>query len=328
MHPLKHPVPVALRQLHELDVADPVALMDATAARLANGADVAMTLELLSDGLWWLKSAQPRARWRETVAQVRAHRAMALLHENPFTARAFRRPRGHSGDAALIDMLLYGRQAPAAAGATARGLAMLDRDAGASLAVAMQERRDFMAALIDHVAEEAPMPRVLVASCGHFREGLLSRAVQEGRLGRLVAQDQDEEALEVVGRDFASKGVELVGRGVKALADDSYAPGSFDLVYAAGLFESLMERFAKALVRSIFSLLRPGGRLVVGNVAPNTYDAGYLEAVADWFLVQRDASEMLALANLIPDSEASLKRVYTRQSPDIFYLEVRKRGAR
>lgn len=70
-----------------------------------------------------------------------------------------------------------------------------------------------------------------------------------------------------------------------------------------------------------------GGRVVVGHFAAGVYDSGYMEAIADWFLIYRDAADMLALAGTIEPGEIALKRVYTRQSPDIFYLELRRRGS-
>ena len=64
-----------------------------------------------------------------------------------------------------------------------------------------------------------------------------------------------------------------------------------------------------------------------GANARGIYDAAYMEAIGDWFLIYRDATEMMDLASGIDPAELALKRVYTRQSPDIFYLELRRRGA-
>jgi len=274
-----------------------------------------------------MRTALPPETWRGTSDLVRAHPVMGLLHENPFARRAFVKPRGYAGDAPLIDLLYYGRTAAEARDASPLGLALLDRDVAAPAAAAVRERRDFMAELIDHVAEARPMPAILAAACGHLREGLLSEAVQQHRIGRLVALDQDTDSLAVATKAFGIKGIEPVGRSIKAVLDGSFRAGSFDMVYAAGLYDYLNQRLATALTAAFFTLLRPGGRLVVGNFAAGIYDAGYMEAVADWFLIYRDAAEMLDLAATIDPAEIALRRVYTRQSPDIFYLELRRRGA-
>lgn len=320
-------VPVALRPMHEPELHDPVGLLDSTRDRLLAGGDVALAVDILSDGLWWMRSALSAEDWQRTIALVRAHPVMGLLHENPFTRRAFVKPRGYAGDAPLIDLLYYGAAAADARDASPLGLALLERDAAAPAAAAVRERRDFMAELIDHVADARPMPAILVAACGHLREGLVSSAVQQHRIGRLVALDQDAESLAVAGKSFGIKGIEPINRSIKAILDGSFKPGSFDMVYAAGLYDYLNQRLATALTAAFFTLLRPGGRVVVGNFAAGVYDAGYMEAVADWFLIYRDAADMLALAGTIEPGELALKRVYTRQSPDIFYLELRRRAA-
>jgi extracellular factor (EF) 3-hydroxypalmitic acid methyl ester biosynthesis protein len=320
-------VPVALRPLHEPALHDPVGLLDSTRDRILGGGDVAQAVDILSDGLWWMRSGLPAEDWQRTVALVRAHPLMGLMHENPFTRRAFVKPRGYAGDAPLIDLLYYGAAAAEAKDASPLGLALLARDTAAPAAAAVRERRDFMAELIDHVADARPMPAILVAACGHLREGLVSTAVQQHRIGRLVALDQDAESLAVAGKAFGIKGIEAVNRSIKAVLDGSFKPGSFDMVYAAGLYDYLGQRLATALTTAFFSLLRPGGRLVVGNFATGIYDAGYMEAIADWFLIYRDAAEMLDLAGGVAPGDLAMKRVYTRQSPDIFYLELRRRSA-
>ena len=320
-------VPVALRPMHEPEVHDPVGLLDSTRDRLLAGGDVALAVDILSDGLWWMRAGLPAEEWQRTIALVRAHPVMGLLHENPFTRRAFVKPRGYAGDAPLIDLLYYGAAAADARDASPMGLALLERDVAAPAAAAVRERRDFMAELIDHVADAGPMPAIMVAACGHLREGLVSTAVQQHRIGRLVALDQDGESLAVASKAFGIKGIEPVNRSIKAVLDGSFKPGSFDMVYAAGLYDYLNQRLATALTAAFFALLRPGGRLVVGNFATGVYDSGYMEAIADWFLIYRDAADMLALAGAVEPGELALKRVYTRQSPDIFYLELRRRGA-
>lgn len=325
MNHFRRGVPVALRPMHEPSLADPLALLDSTRERLLRGADPVQATDILSDGLWWLHQKSTSGAWREFAAVARAHPLMGLLHENPLMRRAFVKPRGFAGDAPLLDLVYYGRAAAEARDASPLGLALLDRDFSTPTMAAMRERRDFTAALIDHVCEIAPMPSILLPSCGHLREGLISEAVQQHRLGRLVALDRDPEALAVVTRDLAFLGVETMQHGTRALLERGFAPGSFDLITTGALYEYLTDPVAVVLTRRFFELLKPGGRLVIGNLVPGLYDIGQIEAFCDWTMVYRDAGGMLALAGAIDDDEVALKRVYTRLSPDICYLELRKR---
>ena len=325
--PVLPAVSVALRSMHEPAEHDPVGLFDATCARILAGGDVAQAVDVLSDGLWWMRARLPEQEWQQAVALVRAHPLLGLLHENPFARRAFLRPRGHAGDAPLLDLIYDGHAAPEARGASPLGYALLARDTATPLAAALRERRGFMAELIDHVAEARPRPRILAAGCGHLREGLFSAAVQQRRIGRLVALDRDAEALAVVERSVPGMGAEATNCGIDLVLEAGFTPASFDMVYAAGLYDRLGQRLAAALTLALFALLRPGGRLVIASVARGIYDAAYLEAIANWPLVCRDAAEMQDLAAGIDPAEIALKRVYTRQSPDIFYLELRRRTA-
>ena len=320
-------VPIALRPLHEPPLTDPVGLFDATRERLLHGGDVAQAIDILSDGLWWMRRT-PRPRyWRQVIDLMRAHPVMGLLHENPFSRRAFVKPRGYAGDAPLVDLLLFGRAAEEARGASNLGLALLDRDATMPLALALRERRDFVAELIDHVADLVAMPSVLVVGCGHLREGLASSAVRQHRLGRLAAFEPDAASLREAARLLGINGIEPVNRSITALTEGLFSEDAFHMICAAGLYDTLSDAFARELTQSLFAMLKPGGRLVIANCARDIYDAGYLEACADWFPHFRGADEMLGLAALIPPDVPVMRRVYTRYSPDIFYLELRKRGA-
>ncbi len=319
------PGPVALRPLHQPALLDPVGLLDATRTGLLHGGDVAGAVDRLSDGLWWMRNALAAARWPDIVAVARAHPLAGLLQEDQGPPRAHLRPRRIAGDAPLLDLAHRGRAAPEAQGASPLGLALLDRQFAAPGAAALREQAQFLAGLIDHVAELRAMPSILSAGCGHLPEGQASRALQQRRIARLVAIDQDAEALAQVARDHGGRGVETLRRDLRAPASVPPAPGAFDLAYAAGLYEYLDDAAAADLTAALFALLRPGGRLVVSSPVPGACDAAYAEAFADWFVVHRGPDQLLALAARLDPEQIGLRRVYTRLSPEIFYLELRRR---
>src|SRR4051794_11115162 len=53
-----------------------------------------------------LRASVPRSEWLSIIAEVIApHPMRARLHEEPFTRRAFLKPRGYPGDAPLLDLI-------------------------------------------------------------------------------------------------------------------------------------------------------------------------------------------------------------------------------
>ena len=71
--------------------------------------------------------------------------------------------------------------------------------------------------------------------------------------------------------------------------------GQFHFIYSMGLFDYLAAPVAKAVLRNLYRLLIPGGKMVIGNFHvrnPSTY---YMEYWCDWVLYQRTEEEFEAL---------------------------------
>lgn len=305
---------------------DPCLLLDDTLARLRAGEEVGPVIAALAERLRWLRGVAAPAAWQRSVAAVRKHPLLAVLHQNPLARRCFRKPRGYAGDAPMLDMLYLGEAALVNEPPTPLGLALFRRDQGSATAVAARARIALMAARIDAAAEIRRDPHVLALGCGHLREAGLSQAVREGRIGRFVALDQDAASLAVVQVEQAARGIETLHRSPKATFDGSLPRGGFDLIYAATLYDDLTDRLAHTVTAACFALLRPGGRLLVANVDRDCAEAGYLEACHDWLRIQRDAAGMLRLTHGIPMGEAALCHLLPGEGPEQHVLEIIRRG--
>ena len=314
-----------MRWLHEPDLTEPAEFLSEIERRLRHREDVARTMEVLCDGLWWLRQTTTPEEWERFVRLARLHPVRELVHEDPFTRHSYRRPRGYAGDAGLIDLIYYDQGHAAIGSISELGQLIFERNRDASGPLAVRERRNFMASLIDEVSQDVPKPDVLAVACGHLREAHLSSAIAGGNVGRFIALDQDPDSVDLVHRTFGDRGVKTVCAGVKVLLNGTFADESFDLIYAAGLYDYLNERLACALTQAMFRLLKPGGCCVIGNFAPDIQDVGYMEAYMDWYLTYRDGGQMAELAAGLPGRSVALKRTYTLANPDVFYLELRKR---
>jgi hypothetical protein len=199
-----------------------------------------------------------------------------------------------------------------------------------AMAHAVRTRRELLARTIDEVAGEIPSPLILSVAAGHLREVELSRAVAEARVGRFIALDQDRDSLHEVWTQYASLGIEPLHGSVRdILRRRNVAPAGcdlrYDLIYAAGLYDYLQERTARQLTEALFALLRPGGRLLLGNFIEGVVDAAFLEAVMDWWLIYRPMADLMALAENLPTSQVGALSAWTDELNQVGYLEIRKR---
>ena len=79
-----------------------------------------------------------------------------------------------------------------------------------------------------------------------------------------------------------------------------------DLAYSSGLYDYLPGPVAASLTRLLFSRLRPGGRLLVGNVVETPEITWLMDYVLGWPLLYRSEETLLRLADgLVPTPSRS-----------------------
>ena len=265
--------------------------------------------------------------WAEFSRYVREnHELRNWLYQDPFTRRAYEKPRGYAGDAVMMDYVygLYGYyDANAEASPLGREIQEYIRRSEAPSSV--RYRRRHIAQLIDTLAERRTVPGVLAVAAGHLREAELSSALACGRLGRFVALDADAESLRDVAMHYARLGVETVHASVRHLLARKVDLGTFDFVYAAGLYDYLNENTAQVLSARLWEMVRPGGQLLIPNFAPQVRDRGYMETFMDWKLIYRDQTNMVRLLDRIDRAQIESYDVYADPSGSVVYLLLTKR---
>jgi hypothetical protein len=70
-----------------------------------------------------------------------------------------------------------------------------------------------------------------------------------------------------------------------------------DLLFCPGLFDYLDDAAAIAMLRTLYQHLRPGGRLTIFQFAPHNPTRAYMEWMANWYLIYRDAAELRRLVD-------------------------------
>ena len=263
-------------------------------------------------------------QWNELVGVCREHPLCEVVHNDPFTYRAFSKPRGYAGDAELLDYI-YGREEQwPPPSATPVGRRVFNYTTAAPAPAGVRARRGFVASLIDRMAEEIEMPHVLSVAAGHLREASLCAAIKRRKLGRMVALDADEVSLQEVERCYGAYGVETVAASVRRLLKKRSPLGEFDLVYSTGLFDYLQQPLGRRLVSKMFAMLRPRGRVLIANFLPAVRDVGYMETYMDWFLVYRTRRDMIDLTMEIPEHEIREITLFTEENQNIIFLEITK----
>lgn len=264
-------------------------------------------------------------QWKEFVALFRQHPIRWLLHQDPFTYRAFTKPRGYAGDAIMLDYI-YGREENwPLPDASTMGLKVFRYTTRSPSTEGVRARRGFAADLIDKLSSRIKRPSILSIASGHLREASLMSSLKRRRLGRFVAFDADGESLEEVRRTYGCFGVETETANIRQLFSSKLDLGKFDLVYSTGLFDYVGPAAARRLVSRMFDMLLPGGRLMVANFLPAVRDVGYMETFMDWNLIYRTRHEMIDITMEIPQEEIEQIKLFAEENQNVIFVVVTKR---
>ena len=285
------------------------------------GTDIHAGMGHLRETLRGLRAHLPPHEWKAVCEEARQHPLHDLLLESPFTRRAYSKPRGYAGDAILMD-LIYG--APPGDSLSPLGGMLYGFEFDTPCFTSVRTRRAILAREIDNIAASRTQARVLSVACGHLREIEWSRAVRKGD-AVVTAIDQDRDSLDVVGREYSSYAVSATPATVGDLLRRTVRFADYDLVYAAGLYDYLEHDVARALTTTLFRTLRPGGRLLIANFTPATYDAAFMEAIMDWHLVYRTPDQVRSLVSSIPSEKIAALDQFSDDHGQITYMRVERR---
>ena len=272
----------------------PFAMHEAT-QHLKNG-NIVPAFKILGNGMTdiWA-DAYAQGQVDRAIVAVQAHELFDISHQDPYSHRAFNKPRGYAGDAVMMDYVYSG---VAAEGTTDLGKAVFAGTTRGSMGLSVLFRRQLLTACINDVASSCTDFKILSVASGHCREieGSLLGNPLLAATGRLVAFDQDEDSCNTIKRDYVDYPVDVVCANVrKLLASGNATLGKFDLIYSAGLFDYLTDPVAEKLVAAMTAMLKPGGKLLVGNFAPSSRGRGYMELFLDWKLIYRDSAQLCKL---------------------------------
>jgi hypothetical protein len=126
-----------------------------------------------------------------------------------------------------------------------------------------------------------------------------------------------------VADEWSGRGIETQCLSISDMIQTGGPDGRFDLIYALGLYDYLADGPARSLTRHLFSLLAPGGTLLLANFVPGILEAGYMEAFMRWFLVYRTPEQLRAVCD-VSHRDFSEVSVDMESLSNVSYLSIKR----
>ncbi len=231
---------------------------------------------------------------------------------SPFLFRTYTKPLGYAGDYEMVNMMLRDPYEGSSAFAKILNFALLNTEP----VVAHRNRIDYLVNMLRSECGKRVSKgktRVFNLACGPAVEvQRFLRDCDESDLAEIDLLDFNAETLEYTkarinearmsgGREtqvrYFQRSVHQLLRAATQGGEETFT--NYDVVYCAGLFDYLSQRVCKRLVELFCTMVRPGGRVIVTNVAANNPRKAWMEYVMEWNLIYRDEAEM---EDLIPDN--------------------------
>lgn len=227
---------------------------------------------------------------------------------SPFLHRTFTKPLGYAGDYEMVNMMLRSPYEGSSTFAKILNSALLNTEP----VVAHRNRIDYLLELLrDETRQRAHTERTRIfnLACGPAVEiGRFLTECEESDLAEIDLLDFNAETLHDTGerlrqeRQKAGRETPLrfYQRSVHQLLKASAQGGDneftgYDVVYCAGLFDYLSQRVCARLVELFCTMAKPGGKVVVTNVASCNPRIAWMEYLMEWNLIYRDEREMFDL---------------------------------
>lgn len=269
---------------------------------------------------------------------------MPILMACPLQRRAYEKPLGYAGDYRMME-LCYTRES---AGQGLFGRFLFSVAQNYTLARAVVGREVVVRTAVRqavHAPGSAPV-RILAIAAGPAME--LRRWLEEtdalARPVQLILVDQDRSAHEsahlqltraLLERHHGSLPVALrcLQFSVRQLVsprtpeEQAVVQGTIagiHLAYSAGLYDYLPDPVAQRLTQRLYSLLVPGGRLLVGNLAETPDTSWLMDYVLHWPILYRSQRDMQRLGQALKMPPPARVSIGSDETGRCLFLDVRK----
>lgn len=218
----------------------------------------------------------------------------ALHARAPFVHRLQTWPRGYPGDFETVEWLCDARNR-AEPGSVPWAIEQCSLQS--PLAQQHRNKVGLQARAILKALVAKPSARIASIGCGGCRDLSMVQDYIPAGHGQFVLVDADAGALAFARErlDLLDGRCTFVNGRVPRVLTKLRDGGAFDLVVSGGLFDYLSDRWAIATLTAVRQMLAPGGRVFLSNIACGNPFRPWIEYLADWWLIERQESDIMRL---------------------------------
>lgn len=246
---------------------------------------------------------------------------------------AFVKPRGYAGDYGLIEIVYNDKIISKGFGYCADKRLLID-----DYAYAVRGRKDMMKEILAQYLKGTQLQTVEIlniacGSCREIREMFAENSFDESKKIVFTLVDQDQEALDFSREKLADSpsGVEYrflqhsVYNFVKEPERYREILQGKDLVYTIGLADYIPEQTLQTLIQFLFSLVKPGGKLIIAHKDSKNFSPLAADWWCDWTFHLRNESEMVDLVKTSGITDFNLTVQRETETNIIFFLIIEKK---
>ena len=289
-----------------------------TEARFCDTPSVGIIYQFIRELAILRDEAQRLGSLAEFKSACRSHPIFDVIHQDPYSRRAYEKPKGYAGDAIMLDYIYRPREVAT----SALGAVVHKATTQLSNAQSILFRRDYLASLMTGVVERQPNADVLSVASGHMRELDTFQSKTANRSLRILALDQDSESLNECIKSYPEFNIKALNKSIIALLKQTLiSERQFDLIYSAGLADYLSDKTLQCMLGRLYQHLKPDGLITIANYTPDSHGRGFMEGFMDWSLIYRDEDDLARIVRTtLP---AASYRVFRDDPGNVAYIEIR-----
>lgn len=229
--------------------------------------------------------------------------------------RAFEKPRGYAGDYEMMNQIYRSNFE----GTDVFGRILHNYITNEKSGESVKFRKSYLHRHIrDQLNKNGEIDVLSIASgpAVEYQEVIRTWTPEDiSRLG-MTLFDLDREALEhaqarileLATQRGVSPRTNYINASVKSfLGAQSLSSCKYDFIYSAGLFDYLDNRTSATLTKKFYSMLKPKGRLLLGNFTKNNKTKAFLHLLANWSLIHKTKEEIMGWADEITGCRKSIE---------------------